>query len=84
MGLKLGRRLGLLEGAAWAREAALGPPVLVVYPDDWPAADRAAWDAAWAAGNQAARMALVGKHAGERPGPATTVLVFRLRPDGPQ
>lgn len=75
-------RLGQLEWRA-ATLAVLRPPILVVYPDDWPAADRAAWDVAWAAGDKAARLALVARHAGQAPGPGTTVLEVRDRRDGP-
>ncbi|MDP9363435.1 MAG: hypothetical protein M3Q10_04255 [Chloroflexota bacterium] len=76
-------RLGRLEGRA--EQAAFGPNVLVVYPDDWPDADRDAWDAAWAAEDKAARVVLVTEHAGRAPGPGprTTVLELRERADGP-
>ena len=84
MGLKLERRLATLEASGRAREAELGPPVLVVFPDDWPAEDLAAYDAAGKAGNAATRADLVARHAGARPGPATTLIVVRLRRDGPQ
>ena len=80
----LGRRLGRVEAAARSRRAALGPPVVVVYPDDWPAADRVAYDAAREAGDLATRAALVERNTGVRPGPATMVIELRLRADGPQ
>ena len=79
---RLRGRLGRLEGAARARDLVVGPALLVVYPDGWPAADLAAWDAAWAAGDRAARLALVAKHAGQAPGSGTTVLELRERVDG--
>ena len=44
----------------------------------------ATWDAAWAAGGRAARLALVAKHAGQAPGSGTTVLELRERADGPR
>ena len=45
-GARVGGRVGRLEAVARARFAAadLTPGLLVVYPDDWPAADRAAYD----------------------------------------
>ena len=81
----LGRRLGRVEAAGRARRADLAPALLVVDPGAWPEADRAAYDAAGAAGDGAAATALIEKHAGgRRPGRVTTVIAMRVRPDGPQ
>ena len=80
----LGRRLGRVEAAARARRADLAPALLVVDPAAWPEADRAAYDAARVAGDGAAEAALVERHAGRRPGPATLVIAVRVRADGAQ
>ena len=78
-GSTLGRRPGRLEAAVTGRGDRLGPPLLVVFPDDWPAADLAAHEA----GDAATLATVVELHAGVRPGPATAVIAFRVRPTGP-
>lgn len=67
-------RLGRLERLRRAHDDALGPPILVVYPDDWPVADRATWDAEWLVGDTAARAALVAEHVAPAPGPVTAAV----------
>jgi hypothetical protein len=74
----LARRVGRIE--ARRPEPGGGPPLLVLFPDDWPDADVAAFDG----GDPAARADAVERHAGVRPGPATCLIVLRTRPDGPQ
>ena len=66
-----------LEAAA-GRGEELGPPLLVAFPDVWPAADLAAYEP----GDGEAQAAVIEQHAGARPGPATAVIAFRVRPDG--
>jgi hypothetical protein len=56
-----------------------GPAIVVVFSDDWPAADQAAFDG----GDPAVRDALVERHTGQRLGPRTHLLVVRRREDGP-
>ena len=75
-------RVGRLETAARARAAAAdaSPALLVVYPDDWPAGDLAAYEG----GDQGAWWSAVERNAGRRSGPRTLVVALRERPDGPQ
>ena len=73
----LARRVGRIEGRR--PDLGGGPPLLVVFPDDWPAAERAAFDG----GDPVARADAVERQTGARPGPATLLIVLRVRPDGP-
>lgn len=79
---RVGGRVGRLEGAARARRAAADPApgLMVVLPDDWPAAGLAAFEA----GEEAARREAVARNTGQRPGPRTKVIALRQRADGPQ
>jgi hypothetical protein len=75
----LGRRISRVEHRTAAGRRTQGPALLIVLPDDWPPADRAAL-----AGNDAeARADAVARHTGERPGPSTKIIAFATRPDGP-
>jgi hypothetical protein len=74
----LARRVGRIEGRR--APGSDGPPLLVLFPDGWPAADRAAFEG----GDPDARSDSVERNAGARPGPATCLVVFQTRPDGPQ
>jgi hypothetical protein len=76
--------LGKLEATAAARNEAEGPAILFVYPDEWPAEDREAFDAAKERGDRIVRHGLIERHLGVRPGPRTLVIAYRLRSDGPQ
>ena len=79
---RVGGRVGRLEAAARARAAALDPSpgLLVVFPDDWPPADLAAFDG----GDDPAWRDAVERNTGRRPGPRTLVIAFPERPDGPR
>lgn len=83
---RLDRRLGRVEAAARMRAEALDPSpgILVVYPDDWPAVDLAAYEAAQAAGDHAVQAEVVARNHGQRPGPQTQLIEIRVRRDGPQ
>ncbi len=81
---RLGRRLGKLEDTARSQRPDRGPAFLIIYPDDWPVEDREAFDAAREVGDHVTRHELIERHLGVRPGPRTTVIVYRLRSDGPQ
>jgi len=85
-GARVGGRVGRLEAAARARSAALdpSPAVLVIYPDDWPPAELAEFEAAEAAGDAAARAAAVARATGVPAGPRTRLIAIRVRPDGPR
>jgi hypothetical protein len=48
--------------------------ILVVYPDDWPASDRAAFDS----GDAERQDTVIERHTGQRPGPFTRLIVFRF------
>jgi hypothetical protein len=80
----LARRIGKIEERERLREAELGPSHLIVAPDDWPEADRLAYDALAESGEFGAWADLLEKHPGQRPRPRTRVIAFRLRADGPQ
>ncbi len=69
---KLHRRLSQLEAQHQARLAGQFPPFLVVYPDAWTPADRAALDGT----DVEACRAAIARHTGQVPGPATTVVVI--------
>ncbi len=69
---KLQRRLSQLEAQHQSQLAARYPVCLVVYPDTWPAEDRAALDGTDAEAFRAA----IARHTGQVPGPATTVVVI--------
>ena len=77
----LGRRLARIEARERTRlgEARSGPAMLLVYPDDWPPADRAAFDG----DDPEARADAVARHTGVRPGSGTRYIAVRVRPDGP-
>ncbi len=79
---RLDRRLGRVEAAARMRAEALDPSpgILVVYPDDWPAGDLAAYEA----GDHAVQAEVVARNHGQRPGPQTQLIEIRVRRDGPQ
>ena len=80
-GPRVGNRIGRLEAARTRREAAdPAPGIMILYPDDWPAADRAAFDG----GDDAAWGAAVARNTGQRPGPRTRIIALCERPDGPQ
>jgi hypothetical protein len=80
----LARRIGKVEEREWLREVDRGPSHLIVSPDDWPEADRRAYDALADRGEFAAWADLLEKRTGQRPGPRTRVIALRLRADGPQ
>ena len=82
----LGGRLIRLEAAARARRAARDPTpkLLILMPDRWPAADRAAYRVAEASGDEGGRRDAIERATGMRPGPGTTEIVVTERPDGPQ
>lgn len=69
---KLHTRLVQLEAQHRARLAAQYPRCLVLYPDDWPAEDRAALDGT----DAAACAAAIARQTGQVPGPATTVVII--------
>ena len=78
---RAGRLGGALERRALRRAADdPAPGMLVVFPDDWAAADRAAF----AGGGDAAWAEAVERNTGGRPGPRTLVIAFPERPDGPR
>ncbi|MGH2535116.1 MAG: hypothetical protein ACRDJW_22870 [Thermomicrobiales bacterium] len=72
------KRLERLEGM-WRRVDA-GPAVLVVFPDDWPAADQAALDG----DDPAACAAVIKHHTGQRSGRRKRLIAVRRRQEGPQ
>ena len=74
-------QVGRLETAARARAAVADPApgLMVVFPDDWPADDLAAFDG----GDDAAWADAVERNTGRRPGPRTRLIALRERPDGP-
>ena len=80
----LGRRVRRIEEWELLRAGEQGPPYLIVMPDEWPAAACRAYDTLLAGGDFEAWADLLERHAGQRPGPRTRVIAFRLRADGPQ
>jgi hypothetical protein len=54
--------------------------ILVVFPDDWPESDRAAFEG----DDIERRNAAIERQTGQRPGPYTRLMVIRQRADGPQ
>lgn len=79
----LGRRLRRIEDREQLREVEHGPSHLIVRPDEWPEAACRAYDALLAGGEFEAWADLLEQHAGQRPGPRTRVIAFRLWADGP-
>ena len=79
---RLDRRLGRVAAAARARATAHDAfsGILFVYPDEWPAADLAAYEA----GDHAVQAEVVARNHGQRPGPQTQLIEIRVRRDGPQ
>jgi hypothetical protein len=78
---RLDTRLARVEAREHTRleEARSGPAMLVVWPDNWPPADLAAFD-----GNDPVlRADAVARHTGARPGPGTKLFAIWVRPDGP-
>jgi hypothetical protein len=73
----LARRVGRIEARRPEPEG--GPPLLVLFPDDWPEEDRAAFGGT----DPAARDDAIERQTGTRPGPATRLLVLLTRRDGP-
>jgi hypothetical protein len=78
---RLGTRLARVEEQERVRLAELrsGPAMLLVYPDDWPSDDLAAFDG----GDPVMRADAVARHTGARPGPGTKLIAIRVRSDGP-
>ena len=78
------RRLGRLEAGARVAARDPSPPIMIVFPEDWPTAELAAYEAAGRDGDFAAWAEAVARATGTRPGPRTRVVAIRERPDGPQ
>jgi len=81
--LREGIRVARLERVLRSSQSP-GPPVLIVWSDDWPDADRAAFDTADVAGDRGARREPVMRHTERRVGPGTAVIEIRTRADGPK
>jgi hypothetical protein len=73
-----GHRLAKVEAALRARLVD-EPGIIIVFPDDWTAADRVRYAAGgeWAAD-------VIEKRTGLRPGATTILIAMAERPDGPQ
>jgi hypothetical protein len=74
------QRLAAIAAVLNQRSEVAGPGLIFVTPQEWPAADRAAF----AGDDPIARADAIERNSGQRPGTRTKVISFWERKDGPQ